>query len=302
MRIAFIGLGNMGAGMAANLVAAGHQVSGVDPNPDSHAAARAAGIEIVDTAADAVRDADVVLTMLPSGRIVTSVVDAVLEQAKPEAIFIDASTIDVDSARALHEKVAASGRRFLDAPVSGGVGGAAAGTLTFMVGGEAQTLQDARPVVDAMAGKVFHVGGPGAGQSAKVCNNLMLAVNTAGLCEAATLAERLGVDPQIMYELAGVSSGDSWSLRTWYPVAGVAESAAVNRDFDGGFSVDLFAKDLGLALDAGDSTSTPLQYAAAVRDQLAVLSQAGYGKKDCTILVRLIDGTITAPTTPEVSA
>ncbi|HHU10062.1 MAG TPA: 3-hydroxyisobutyrate dehydrogenase [Intrasporangiaceae bacterium] len=293
MRIAFIGLGNMGGPMAGNLVKAGHEVAGVDPNESSHAAARELGIDVVDSAAEAVRGAQVVFTMLPSGKVVTAVVDSILDACDSDAVIVDSSTIDVESARALHERIAASGRRFLDAPVSGGIGGAAAGTLTFMVGGDEQTVADVREVIEAMAGKIFHVGGPGAGQSAKACNNLMLAINTAGLCEAATLADRLGLDPQVMYELAQVSSGDSWALRTWYPVPGVVDSAGVNRDFDGGFSVDLFAKDLGLALDAGASTNTPLEYVQRVRDQFLALSEAGYGNKDCSILVRLIDGTIT---------
>lgn len=292
MRIAFIGLGNMGGPMAANLVSAGHTVLGVDPQTSSHEAARQAGVEVVEDAAEAVRGADMVITMLPSGKVVTAVVDQMLDACEPGAILLDSSTIDVASAEALHQQVAASGRRFLDAPVSGGIGGASAGTLTFMVGGDADALEDARPVIEAMAGKIFHVGGAGAGQSAKMCNNLMLAVNTAGLCEAATLADRLGLDPKVMFDLAQVSSGDSWALRTWYPVPGVVETAGVNRDFEGGFSVDLFAKDLGLALAAAEQTGTDLEYAGRAHEQFTKLSEAGYGAKDCTVLVRLIDGTI----------
>lgn len=294
MRIAFIGLGNMGGPMAGNLAKAGHEVAGYDTVEASHGPARELGVNVVSSPTEAVENADVIVTMLPSGPIVTTVIDGILDAAKSDAVFIDSSTIDVASAHALHEKVSASGRRFLDAPVSGGIGGASAGTLTFMIGGDEKTVDDVREVIDAMAGKIVYVGGAGAGQSAKMCNNLMLAVNTAGLSEAATLAERLGVDPKIMFELAQASSGDSWALRTWYPVPGVVESAGVNRDFEGGFSVDLFVKDLGLALEAGETTNTTLDYATSVRKQFEQLSAAGYGAKDCSILVKLIDGSISA--------
>lgn len=292
MKIAFIGLGNMGGPMAANLVKAGHEVIGADLGEHARALANDAGVNVVDSAAEAAAGARVIVTMLPSGKHVAAVLDEVLPASADDAVFIDSSTIDVESATTLHKTVADAGRKFLDAPVSGGVGGAAAGTLTFMVGGDAGTVESVREVIEVMAGKIFHVGGPGAGQAAKMCNNLMLGVNLAGLCEAATLAERLNLDPKTVFDLAQVSSGDSWALRTWYPVPGVVESAGVNRDFEGGFSVDLFVKDLGLALEAGKSTGTSLEYATKVREQLVELSADGYGPKDCSVLVRLIDGTL----------
>ncbi|MEO9199440.1 MAG: 3-hydroxyisobutyrate dehydrogenase [Antricoccus sp.] len=292
MKIAFIGLGNMGGPMAANLVKAGHEVVGADLGEHARALATDAGVNVVDSAAAAASGARVIVTMLPSGKHVAAVLDEVLPASADDAVFIDSSTIDVESATTLHKTVADAGRKFLDAPVSGGVGGAAAGTLTFMIGGDADTVESVRDIIEVMAGKIFHVGGPGAGQAAKMCNNLMLGVNLAGLCEAATLAERLNLDPKTVFDLAQVSSGDSWALRTWYPVPGVVESAGVNRDFEGGFSVDLFVKDLGLALEAGKSTGTSLEYATKVREQLVELSADGYGPKDCSVLVRLIDGTL----------
>jgi 3-hydroxyisobutyrate dehydrogenase len=183
-----------------------------------------------------------------------------------------------------------AGHRFLDAPVSGGVSGAEAGTLTFMVGGAEEVVESARSVIEPLAARIFHTGGPGSGQSAKVVNNLMLGVNLAGLCEGATLADRLGLDAHTFYELAKVSTGDSWALRTWYPAAGVVETAGINRDFVGGFSVDLFVKDLGLALEAGAQTGTPLVFAGQVAQELTEVSAAGHGGRDCTILVRKFEG------------
>jgi 3-hydroxyisobutyrate dehydrogenase len=292
MRIAWVGLGNMGGPMAANLVKAGHAVVGFDVQPAALEAAETTGIELAASVEEAVTEAEVVFTMLPSGKHVHQVVSTVLDRAAPGTLFVDSSTIDIATARELHDRLPAAGHRFLDAPVSGGIAGAQAGTLTFMVGGAEEVVEAARPAIDAMAGRIFHTGGPGSGQAAKVVNNLMLGVNLAGLCEGATLADRLGLDPRTFYELAKVSTGDSWVLRTWYPTAGVVETAGVNRDFIGGFSVDLFVKDLGLALEAGAQTGTPLPMAASVEQELKEVSAQGYGDRDCTILVRKTDGTL----------
>lgn len=295
MTIGWIGLGNMGAPMAANLVAAGHHVTGFDLSERAGELATRAGVSVVDSVAEAVRDAAVVFTMLPAGEHVRSVLtgpDGVLANMSPGGLVVDSSTIDIHLARDLHGVVAGTGRRFLDAPVSGGIFGAQAGTLTFMIGGRAQDLDRVRDVLEAMAGRIFHAGDPGAGQAAKLTNNLMLAVNLAGLCEAAVLADRLGLDHRVLYEIANASSGSSWALRTWYPMPGVVETAGVNRDFEGGFATDLACKDVRLALAAGQATHTPLDFAALALQRLQTLSEAGYGAKDCTALVRLIDGTL----------
>lgn len=297
MIVAWIGLGNMGRPMAANLTAAGHQVSGFDLTDSAKDAAARAGVKVVESIAEAVRDAEVVFTMLPAGAHVRSVVsdpDGILEHMPAGGLVIDSSTIDILAARELHEIVNQGGHRFLDAPVSGGIFGAQAGTLTFMVGGDAADLRSVQDVIDAMAGRVFHAGGPGAGQAAKIANNMMMAVNLAGLCEGAVLADRLGLDAKVFYQIAGVSSGDSWTLRTWYPIPGVVETAEVNRHFAGGFATDLALKDVRLALAAGEATHTPLDFAGLVVKRLQEMSELGYGAKDCTSLVRLIDGTLAA--------
>ena len=294
MRITWIGLGNMGEPMAARLAAAGHDVTGFDLRADSRERATALGLSFADSAAAAAADAELVITMLPNGGLVQKVLtdDGVLDAAAPEAIFLDSSTTDTEDALALHRLVTGSGRVFFDAPVSGGVGGAQNGTLTFMVGGTEEQLAPVQDVLDVMAGKVFYLGEPSLGQAAKIVNNLMLGVNLAGLAEGAALADRLGLDHSTFYELATVSSGDSWALRNWYPIAGVVDTAAVNRDFVGGFAVDLLSKDLGLALAAGETTSTALPHVEAVRTTLENLSRAGLGARDCAIIVRAVDGSI----------
>ncbi|MTD16348.1 3-hydroxyisobutyrate dehydrogenase [Nakamurella sp. YIM 132087] len=298
MKVAWIGLGNMGTPMAANLVAAGHQVTGFDLSEAARDHAAEQNVGVATSAAEAVKDVDVVFTMLPAGKHVKSALaDAggILDHLPAGALVVDSSTIDITTARELHEIVTGRGFPFLDAPVSGGVSGAQAGTLTFMVGGPEENLEKVRPLIEAMAGRIFHTGGPGSGQAAKCANNMMLAVNMAGLAEGAVLAERLGLDPKVFYDLASVSSGESWALRTWYPVAGVVETAAVNRDFEGGFAVNLMRKDLGLALEAGESTDTDLPVATMVSTFLDQMIELGWGGKDTASLVRLVDGTITRP-------
>lgn len=294
MRITWIGLGNMGEPMAARLAAAGHDVTGFDLDEQARERASALGVTPADSAAAAAADAELVITMLPNGGLVQKVLSegGVLDAAAPDAIFLDSSTTDTEDALALYRLVTESGRVFFDAPVSGGVGGAQKGTLTFMVGGTEEQLAPVQDVLDVMAGKIFYLGEPSLGQAAKIVNNLMLGVSLAGLAEGAALADRLGLDHSTFYELAKVSSGDSWALRNWYPIAGVVDTAAVNRDFVGGFAVDLLSKDLGLALAAGETTSTPLPHVQAVRDTLENLSRAGLGARDCAIIVRTLDGSI----------
>src|SRR6478735_6593251 len=220
--IGWIGLGNMGGHMSVNLVKAGHDVRGFDLNPAALAAA------------EAVRGADAVFTMLPKGEHARAVYlgeDGVLKHADTRTLLIDSSTIDIASAQELHDAAAAAGFRFVDAPVSGGMSGAEAGTLTFMVGGEEGAVKDAAGFIGPMAANIIPTGGATTGQAAKICNNLMLFINLASTAEGAVLADRLGLDKQVFWDIASVSSGDSWALRTWYPVPGVVPTAASNNDF-----------------------------------------------------------------------
>ena len=298
MNVAWIGLGNMGGPMAANLLAAGTAVRGYDVSETAAQAAAGLGVEVVGSIAEAVRDADIVFTMLPRGEHVREVLtapDGVLANVRPGTLIVDESTIDIDVARELHQVATEAGARFLDAPVSGGVSGAAAGTLTIMVGGKAEDLDEVRPLLEVLGGRVVHAGDAGNGQAAKIVNNMMCGVILAVTCEGAVLSKRLGLDPATFHSIAATSSGDSWVLRTWYPEKGVVESAAVNRDFEGGFSVALLHKDLGLAVNAGESTGTPLPFVTLARDAMASLVDAGQANKDCSVLVKKVDGTLDTP-------
>jgi 3-hydroxyisobutyrate dehydrogenase len=263
--IAFLGLGHMGGPMAKNLVAAGHTVRGFDLVPAAQDAARAAGVTVIDTAEEAVTGADAVVTMLPNGGIVKAVYGSVLPHAAPGTLFIDSSTISVDDARAVHALAEAAGMQQVDAPVSGGVKGADAGTLAFMVGGDDAAFAAARPVLDPMAGKVIHCGGTGNGQAAKVCNNMILAVQQIVVGEAFVLAEKLGLADQALYDVVTGATGNCWSLHTNCPVPGPVAGAPSGNEFKPGFATALMNKDLGLAMDAVASTgsSAPLGTHAA---------------------------------------
>jgi 3-hydroxyisobutyrate dehydrogenase len=231
--------------------------------------------------------------MLPSGAAVRSVFlddGGILASASEHTLLVDSSTVDIASARTVHDAAAAAGMRFVDAPVSGGISGAAAGTLTFMVGGEPDAVADAARFVEPMAANVVPTGGPTSGQAAKICNNLMLFINLAGCAEGAVLARRLGLDPQVFWNIASVSSGDSWALRTWWPVAGIVPTAAANRNFDPTFTAELASKDVGLALAAGLDTGTDLEIGSHVRKLFDRLIGAGLGQKDCSAIVSLLDG------------
>lgn len=250
MTIAFIGLGNMGGPMAANLVAAGHEVHGYDPSPEALAAAAATGVIPVDGVAEAAAGAGTVITMLPSGAIVRDCYEQILPVAQSGALLIDSSTISVDDARAVHGRADEHGHAQLDAPVSGGVKGAAAGTLAFMVGGTEEAFSAARSVLDPMAGKVIHCGDSGAGQAAKLCNNMVLAVQQIAVGEAFNLAERLGLSHQALYDVITGATGNCWAVETNCPVPGPVPASPANRDFAPGFATALMNKDLGLAMDA----------------------------------------------------
>jgi 3-hydroxyisobutyrate dehydrogenase len=263
--IAFLGLGNMGAPMGANLAKAGYEVQGFDPVPAARAAAADAGVSVCETAAEAVRDAGVVITMLPNGTLVRQCYAEVMPAAAAGALFIDSSTIAVDDARAVHAYAIERGFAQLDAPVSGGVKGAAAGTLAFMVGGETDALETARPVLDAMAGKIIHCGDSGAGQAAKLCNNMLLAVQQIAVGEAFVLADKLGLSAQSLFDVITGATGNCWAVHTNCPVPGPVPTSPANNDFKPGFATALMNKDLGLAMAAVASTgaSAPLGSHAA---------------------------------------
>ncbi len=249
-KVGFLGLGHMGGPMAANLVKAGYEVLAYDPVPAAQEQARTDGATVLDTAAAAAAEADVVITMLPNGRIVLDVYADVLAAAKPGTLFVDCSTIDVADATEAAKIAVAAGHRALDAPVSGGVGGAVAGTLTFMVGGEAEDFAAVLPLLEVMGGKVVHCGAAGVGQAAKICNNMMLGISMIGLSEAIVLGEKLGLTHEKFYDVVSTASGQCWSLTSYCPVPGPVPTSPANNDYRPGFATALMNKDLGLAANA----------------------------------------------------
>lgn len=254
MKIAFIGLGNMGGGMAANLVKAGHHVRAFDLSEDALARAKEAGCETFTNVRDAVKDAEAVVSMLPNGAIVKSVYTSdVIGHTPHAATLIDCSTIDVATAREVADAAHAEGYKIVDAPVSGGIAAANAGTLTFMVGGEIHAFEAAKPVLEAMGKAVIHAGGIGNGQAAKICNNMLLAIHMIGTCEAFAMAEKLGLDAQTFYDISSVSSGQNWSMTSYCPLPGVGPQSPSDNDYQGGFATALMLKDLKLAMEAAES-------------------------------------------------
>jgi 3-hydroxyisobutyrate dehydrogenase len=288
--IAFIGLGNMGGPMAANLVKAGHRVVGFDLVEKLRQDAAASGIAEADSARAAVAEADVVITMLPAGRHVIAAWSDILPAAKPGALFIDSSTIDVESARRAHEAAAAAAMLCLDAPVSGGVGGATAGTLTFMAGGSQAAFAAGKPILEAMGKRIVHCGGAGAGQAAKICNNMILGATMIATCEAFVLAERLGLSAQALYDVASTSSGQSWSLTSYCPVPGPVPTSPANKDYKPGFAAALMLKDLRLAQEAaaGAGAATPIGAQAA--QLYALFAAAGHAGDDFSGIINFIRG------------
>jgi 3-hydroxyisobutyrate dehydrogenase len=271
--IAVIGLGNMGGPMAANLAAGGHRVRGFDLDPAARDTAAGAGVEVAAGAADAVRDAEVVITMLPAGRHVLDCysgagdVEGIVAAARPGSLFIDCSTIDVTSSREAHAVAGKAGHRTVDAPVSGGVVGATAGTLTFMAGGDPEAIAAAEPILAIMGKRTVSCGGPGAGQAAKICNNMILGVTMIAVSEAFVLGEQLGLDHQALFDVASTASGQCWALTTNCPVPGPVPTSPANRDYTGGFAGALMLKDLRLALTASGEhgVDTALGRAANLR-------------------------------------
>ena len=288
--IGFIGLGNMGGPMAGNLVKAGYVVKGVDPVSAACDAARARGVGIVATAAQALESADVAITMLPAGRDVIAVWSDLATAVKPGMLLIDSSTIDVYSARKVHALLADKGCLTLDAPVSGGTAGAAAGTLTFMAGGSAEAFAKAEPILQSMGKRIVHCGDAGNGQAAKICNNMILGISMAGVCEAFVLAERLGLSHQALFDVASTSSGQCWSLTTYCPVPGPVPASPANHGYKPGFSAALMLKDLRLAQEAAlaSEASTPLGAEAA--QLYGLFNKLGHGGEDFSAIIHLLRG------------
>ncbi|HWK63462.1 MAG TPA: 3-hydroxyisobutyrate dehydrogenase [Rhizobiaceae bacterium] len=288
--IAFIGLGNMGNPMAANLVKAGHTVLGFDLVPENLEVARGHGVAIAADAGAAVKEAEVVVTMLPAGKHVLSVYEEIAPQAAKGALFIDCSTIDVDSARKAHAIAAGYGLASIDAPVSGGTGGAAAGTLTFMAGGSKEAFAKAEPILQPMAGRIVHCGDAGAGQAAKICNNMILGISMIGVGEAFVLAEKLGLSHQALFDVASTSSGQCWSLTTYCPVPGPVPASPANRDYKPGFAAALMLKDLKLAQEAAQATGAATPLGAEATQLYALFNAAGHGGTDFSGIIRFLRG------------
>jgi 3-hydroxyisobutyrate dehydrogenase len=274
MQIGFIGLGNMGAPMARNLAAAGHAVTGFDTAP-----VRVEGVVPAASAAEAARGRDAVVTMLPSGAILRAVYAEIVPAGSRGAAFVDCSTVDVESARVVAAEAAAAGLLPLDAPVSGGTAGAAAGTLTFMVGGSAEALEKARPLFEVMGSRAVPCGGAGAGQAAKICNNMILGISMIGVCEAFALAKKLGLDAHALYDVVSTSSGACWSVTSYCPVPSVGPTSPADHGYQPGFAAELMLKDLSLSQEAARAVdaATPLG-AHAARLYEAFVAAGGRGR------------------------
>lgn len=290
--IAFIGTGNMGGPMARNLVKAGHEVPAFDLSAAVLDPVVAAGAKKASSANEAVKDADVVITMLPAGHHVRAVYldNGILGAAKEGALLIDSSTIDIDSARAVHKASQEAGFDFLDAPVSGGTGGAEAGTLTFMCGGSGKAFERAKPYLEKMGKKIVLAGGAGAGQGAKICNNMMLAISMIGTCEAFALGEKLGLEPQKLFDIMSTSSGQSWSLTTYCPVPGPVATSPANRGYTGGFATALMLKDLKLAQTAAQSSSALTPLGAEAAQLYGLFAAKGNAGVDFSGIIRMLKG------------
>lgn len=289
--LAFIGLGNMGSGMAANQAKAGRTVRSYDLSAEALVRAKEAGCVPCGSAAEAVQGADAVITMLPAGRHVRGVYEAdVLPNAKEGALLVDCSTIDVESARAVAAMAGAAdkGFRAADAPVSGGTAAAEAGTLAFMVGSAEADFSDVETVLEPMSRVTIHAGTSGAGQAAKICNNMLLAVSMIGTCEAFALADRLGLDAQKFYDISSQSSGQSWSMTSYCPVEGVGPASPADRNFDGGFATDMMLKDLRLAKEAAMSSGGVTPLGGQAEALYAAMSEMGLGGKDFSSVMEML--------------
>lgn len=287
--IGFIGVGNMGGPMAANLIEAGHHVTVFDLSQENLDCVASKGATIATSTNGAVQDAEIVITMLPAGKHVHAVYsDEVLVCADKGILLIDCSTIDVETSREVHAQAVNGDFLMIDAPVSGGVGGAAAGTLTFMVGGEDIAFSHAKPILEAMGKNIVHCGGAGTGQAAKVCNNMMLGIQMISVVEAFVLAEKLQLDPQKLYDVASTASGQCWSLTTYCPVPGPVPTSPANSDYEPGFATELMLKDLDLALSAAKSSGARVDVAEVAADMYRKYAQADGGSKDFSGIIKFI--------------
>lgn len=292
-RIAFIGLGNMGGGMAANQAKAQHHVMAYDLSANAVARAVAAGCHAAESVAEAVAQADVVITMLPAGPQVRTVYsDQILAHAPTTALLLDCSTIDVESARAVAAQARAAGFRFADAPVSGGIMAADAGTLAFMVGCDVADFAAVEAALAPMSRVTIHAGGPGAGQAAKICNNMLLGVSMLGTCEAFALAEKLGLAADRFFEIASKSSGQCWSISTYCPVPGVGPQTPADRDYQGGFATAMMLKDLKLAQDAAAKAGAATPMGAQAEALYALFAANGFGDRDFSAVIQMLRGRI----------
>lgn len=294
-KIGFIGLGNMGGPMAANLAKAGFDVTATDLSIAALDRAVEAGCKRGDSVADVVKDADVVVSMLPAGQHVRSVyLDnyGVLANAKEGALFIDSSTIDVDSARAVISAATDKGFAMVDAPVSGGVAAATAGTLTFMVGGEGEGFERAKPVLEKMGKSIFHAGDAGNGQVAKICNNMLLGISMIATCEAFNLAEKLGLDAQTFFDISSTASGQSWSMTSYCPAPGPVQNAPSNKDYQPGFAAAMMLKDMRLAQEAAHKAKASTPLGAQSEALYALMEAAGKDNLDFSGVMKLIKGSL----------
>ena len=285
MKVGFIGLGNMGAPMARNLAAAGHDVAGFDiaaPIPE--------GVDAMDTAAAAVATREVAITMLPDGEILRSVASEIIPAMGSGTVMLDCSTVDVESARAVAEQARSAGVHALDAPVSGGIGGAEAGTLTFMVGGTKDAVKAVAPLFDIMGQKAVHCGPSGNGQAAKICNNMILGATMIATCEAFALADKLGLDRQAMYDVVSTSSGYSWSMNAYCPAPGIGPTSPADNDYEPGFAAELMLKDLRLSQQAAEAVDadTPIGERATEIYSAFVENEGGKGKDFSAMLPRFV--------------
>jgi 3-hydroxyisobutyrate dehydrogenase len=295
-RVAFIGLGHMGGGMAPNLAKAGHDVRAFDLSEEALFRAAEHGCNRCQSAAEACADADVVVTMLPAGKHVAQVYrDTVFGSAPTSALLIDCSTIDVATATSVEEEAAAAGFTMVDAPVSGGIAAAEGGTLTFMVGGSDDGFERAKPILDSMGKAVIHAGAAGAGQAAKICNNMILGATMVATCEGFVLAQKLGLDPQVFFDISSKASGQSWSMTSYCPVPGVGPKTPADNDYEGGFAAALMLKDLKLAMQAAEQVGVELEMGEEAEEEYDKFVAAGGGNFDFSAIIKMIDDSWKAP-------
>jgi 3-hydroxyisobutyrate dehydrogenase len=296
MKVAFIGLGHMGGGMAPNLAKAGHEVRAFDLSEEALTAAVTRGCKRAGSTEEAVKDADAVVTMLPAGKHVAEVYrNQVFGKAPTTALLIDCSTIDVATAKAVEEEAQGEGYIMVDAPVSGGIAAAEGGTLTFMVGGSAEGFQKAREYLEKMGKAVIHAGDAGAGQAAKICNNMLLGATMAATCEAFVLAEKLGLDPKVFFDISSKASGQSWSMTNYCPVPGVGPETPADREYEGGFAAALMLKDLKLAMEAAQKAGAYTPMGGEAEELYQRFVDLGGGGKDFSAIIKMIDDSWQSP-------